>query len=178
MRKLIAAMVLVLMAPTAAGLPLDEQAVVIRWARFRYNLTDQGEAFLRTILRKENGRKGSEAGLNPHTPTSFEHHGDPQAYADITAPEGSEQQTRLTRRIVRDLQDFVFNNPKRRVDFLIYFAEGYLAGGLEAKSEKARRKENWNYFRSIQQIVKQERGYVAGRVYNPILPCEPLSVEP
>lgn len=159
--------------PSAIGLPLNEQEVVIRWSRFRYNLTDHGEAFLRTILRKENGRKGSEAGLNPHTPTSFEHRGDPQAYADITAPEGSEQQTRLTRRIYRDLQDFVFQDPQRRAGFLVYFSGRYLAGGLKAKTAKARRKENWDYFRSIQTIFKQEREHVAGRVYNPLQPCEP-----
>jgi len=145
---------------------------VIRWSRFRYNLTDHGEAFLRTILRKENGRRGSEAGLNPIRPTSFEHPGDPQAYADITAIEGSEQQTRLTRRIIRDLQDFVLKDPKRRADFLVYFSSRYLAGGLKAKTAKVRRKENWDYFRCIQTIFKQEREQVAGRIYNPLLPYE------
>jgi len=150
--------------PSALPVPLDEQLVYIRWVRFRYNLTDYAEDLLRAQLRKENGRRGSEAGMNPIRPTSYEHPGDPQAYADPTAPSGSEQHGRLARRILGDLQRWVLEDPQRRADFLIWYSARYLAGGKKA---------DWAYFRELQKIYKQEREerkerIRAGREYDPL----------
>lgn len=154
--KLSAALLLILLPSLAAPLPLNVQEVHIRWARFRYNLNDRGESFIRAHLRLENGRKGSEAGLNPIRPQSYESRSDPQAYSDITAPNGTEQHGRLTRRLIRKLQEHVLDDPKRRAEFMIYWAQC-----MKAKSTPPMK-----YMRLLQKLEKQEWKHIVERNKN------------
>ncbi len=147
---------LLVLATNAIALPLNEQEIFIRYCEFRYNLIDEAVVLLRAQLRLENGRRGSEAGLNTITPTSYDHPGDPQAYSDY-GPLGSEQHVRLTRRILKDLQKFILNDPKLRRRFLIRYAANYLRGGLKAKNDEERGAANWQYFESLDKISAEER---------------------
>lgn len=152
----------------AEPISFDWEELYFRWARFRYNMTDDSEALMRAWRRKENGRKGSEFGMNVIRPQSYEHSSDPQAYFDPTAPEGSEQWGRWSRRYIRELQRFVCSDPDRRAQFLIQFSANFYAGGHKARTQKQRDGENWSYFRSVQAIWAQERKRVRERMYNPI----------
>jgi hypothetical protein len=142
----------------ASQLPLKHDDVFIRWAKFRYNLSRDAEALMRAQRRLENGRERSEFGINPIKPTSYEHIGDPQAYADPTAPHGSEQYGRWARRLGRELQNYTFSNPQRRADFLIWYSAHYLSGS---------KKDNFAYFRLLQALFKDERRKMKGKKYNP-----------
>lgn len=171
----------ILLASTmATALSLDEQEVFIRMVRFRYNLGDQGEAFVRAVLRLENGRRGSEAGMNIIRPTSFTHPSDPQSYSDPTAPDGAEQHYRLARRLSRHMQNWVFSQPELRAEWLQSWSNDFLAGGLPIKTwtgkkrkptETEMRARNWRYFRSLQEIWREERAKMRKRNrkggYNP-----------
>jgi hypothetical protein len=156
--------------------PLNEQELFIRIAKFRYNLQLQTEALMRAQLRLENGRKGSEAGLNKITPNRFLHPGDPQAYSDAWAADGAEQHIRLARRILKEMQREVFRDKATRTRFLVRYAANYLRGGNKARSKKDKAAENWKYYESLEKIWQEEmvklekRDNDAG--YNPWEPCD------
>ena len=118
------------MTVSTAALTLHEPEVMVRWARFRYNFTDHMTALLRAQLRLEDGPRGQEAGLKFIAFKRYTDKGDPQALADSTAPEGSEQYSRLARRINRQAQREVFSDEWTRNRFLRRHAKRYVGNGV------------------------------------------------
>lgn len=145
---------------TAWSVPLNEQEVYIRWARFRFGLTGKAECVMRAQLRLEDGPKGCEAGMKMAQPRSV-YEADIQAYADPTMPDGAEQHSRLSRRILKSLQAWVLENPKRRAAWMEAYAAAYLR---DAKGEGGM--TNYEYFRLLQRLYNEESGKVAG--FNPV----------
>lgn len=142
---------------------MNEQELFIRWARFRYGLTDSGTALIRAQLRLENGRKGSEAGFNPIKVQGV-YSGDVQAYADPTMPDGAEQHCRLARKITRHLMNWVLLDPKRRAEWMEIYAADYLCGSTSGDKKR----NNYEYFRLLQRLFNEEKCKITTCKYNPI----------
>lgn len=142
--------VLMVLGASCLAQPLATQEVYIRWSVFRYQVN---ESFLRAVLRYENGCKGYEAGFNsiknPDNKVA-----DIASYADPTMPDGAIQQCRLSRRILSEVQEFVFSDPQRRNDFLVWWAAHYHCNGDLATE---------NYSKELRQVFKEEREYVKRR---------------
>ena len=126
---------------------------------------------MRAMLRYEDGRRGSDAGINPFRVEGM-HSGDVQAYCDPTAPCGSEQHGRLARRKIRNLIAWINGQPKLRAEWLEEFAADFYRGGNEAKTNKEKRDANYTYFRTVQKLWTQERRKFeqtdAAHGYNPL----------
>lgn len=176
------AILAVLSCPSRPGeaLSLDVQMVHIHWAVYRFNVEESIE---RACLRMENGRKGSEAGFNPIPLVDSTNalSSDVASYADPTMPQGASQHARLARRIIRHTQRWIFDNPKRREEWLEEWAKSYLGGGkFRYKDENGKEvvvtgdKANYLYYRELSKIWKQEREAVKqrdrGDGFNPVIP--------
>jgi len=158
--------ILALILPSVAhALKLDKQAMNIRYARSRYGLIDEVEALMRAQLRLENGRKGSEAGLNPIRPTSFRDKGDPQAYADL-GPDGAEQHVRLARRMLRDLSRYVMRNAWSRKQFMKHYSARYLGRG-KGPGGKSGKAGHDAYYAELSKLYAAELPKV--KKYNPVV---------
>ena len=138
------------------ALPLADQDIYIRWAVLRYRVN---EPLLRAVLRYENGRKGSEAGINPIMGPVDSHNADAvdvAAYCDPTTPPGAEQHARLARRIVGHVQQWVFNDPWRRRQWLKDWSKDYHAGG-PACTDEEREAANREYYKRLAAVWAEER---------------------
>lgn len=151
MRNLLV-LLLLLVCGVASTVSLEEQEVKIRWACWRYRVN---EPLLRAVLRLENGKRGSEAGLNPVRPTSVYGNHDVQSYSDPTAPDGSEQHCRLARRIVWAAQEFIFKDEYTRLQFARFFARTYHSNSSD--------QNNMDYARLLLKVWSEERKYVRAR---------------
>lgn len=154
--------ILIFLCSTSLAQPLATQEVYIRWSVYRYRVD---EGFLRAVLRYESGCKGYEAGFNkirdPLSPMS-----DPQSYSDPTMPDGAIQQCRLSRRILLEVQNFVFMDPQRRNDFLVWWAAHYHCNGDVATD---------TYSKELKQVFKEEREYLKHR--DASAEYQPFSIE-
>jgi len=168
MRPLMACLALLMVPATAGPRPLDSQDHLIRWAAYRYCVD---EPWMRAMLRMENGRRGSEAGMNPVRVEGM-HSGDVQAYCDPTAPCGAEQHGRLARRKIRHLIAWLNDQPQLQAEWLEDFTRDFYRGGNKSQTNKERRDANYAYFRTVQKLWFHERRTFkntdAAHAYNPL----------
>lgn len=138
---------------SAAALPLNVQEVHIRWAVFRYGVD---ESIMRAVLRVENGPKGFEAGMN-NVPAVSPYTGDLPGYVDPTQPDGALQHGRLSRRIVRHVQRWVFDNPKRREEWLWDFAHAYHGAAKSPGGKDWLGTTDKAYYNTLARVWREER---------------------
>jgi len=150
--KLILAL-LVFLAATAIARPLEDQEHLIKYASARYGIP---RSFICAVLRVENGRRGSEAGINPIT-IQGKHQASLQPYCDLLMPCGAEQHVRLAHRANRHLWKWMMKQPELRAEWLQEWSRDFYCGGNKAKTARARRAANHKYFRLFQKVWKEQR---------------------
>jgi hypothetical protein len=144
------------------ALSLNVQEVHIRWAVFRYGVD---ERILRAVLRAENGPKGFEGGMNNVQATS-PYSGDLAGYVDPTMPDGALQHGRLSRRIVRHVQRWVFTHPKRRDEWLWDFAHDYHGASKGPTGKDWLGTTDKAYYATLARVWSEERK-AKGRAFAP-----------
>jgi hypothetical protein len=131
---------------------VNTREVGIRWAVQRHALMREVEYLLRAQLRLENGRPGSEAGMNP--PKSFRldydtFASDKGAYVDPTMPDGCVQYSRLSRRLLISMQRFILSDEWTRKKWLQYHVRTFHAGATPEANAK--------YYDLLKRLWAEER---------------------
>ena len=154
MKSFLLALALLLCFPAQADLDLRE--VAIRDARLYYGLGDGGEAFLRAICRIENGSKGKRCGhMNGQR--------DRQVFANPCLGEGSFDEARTARALLRAMQTYIFDkNEWTTLDFSRFFAQWYHSGG-GGKTLENQMANNRKYRKDLMDTYRKMRQHIEFR---------------
>jgi len=168
MKRALLLVLLVLLCETKTlARPLGEQRPYIQWALYRYPVH---APLLIATLRYEDGRVGSEAGLNPvKTFTYGSLMQDPQAYADPTMPDGALQHSRLARRIIMQTQEFVLDDQWRRNEFFKDLAKKMSYDLDVLKKVYGEERERWQ--------TEMKKGLFDTWIDEAVPPTKPLDVQ-